>query len=68
MVLGELSVQGRSTYLDNSRTKAYCACSWCAWGYLDIFSLVCHFPSRPIFSLSLGDGPIFSFSQEDGRI
>ena len=27
MVLGKLSVPGRSTNLDNSRTRPYCACS-----------------------------------------
>ena len=28
-VLGKLSVPGRPTYLDNSRARAYCACSRC---------------------------------------
>ena len=42
--------------LDNSRARAYCACSRCGWG------LFGHFYSRLSFlfsfSLSLGDGPI----------
>ena len=39
-MLGKLSVPGRPTNLDNSRARAYCACSRCGWGCLDIFSLV----------------------------
>ena len=31
MVLGKLSVLGRSTNLDNGRARAYCACSRCVW-------------------------------------
>ena len=30
-VLGKLSVLGRSTNMDNSRARAYCACSACGW-------------------------------------
>ena len=56
MVLGKLSVPGRPTNLDNSRARAYCACSRCGWG------LFGHFFSRLrflfSFFLSLGDGPI----------
>ena len=37
MVLGKLPVQRRSTYLDHSRARSYCACSRCGWGCLDIF-------------------------------
>ena len=44
MVLGKLSVPGRPTNLDYRRARAYCACSRCGWGCLDIFSLVYHFP------------------------
>ena len=55
MVLGKLPVPGRPTNLDYSRTRAYCACSRCGWGCLDIFSFVYHL--SPV-SLSLGDGPI----------
>ena len=39
-VLGKLSVPGRPTSLDDSRARAYCACSRCGWGCLDIFSLI----------------------------
>ena len=42
-MLGKLSVPGRPTYLDNSRARAYCACSKCGWGCLDIISLVYQF-------------------------
>ena len=48
MVLGKLSGPGRSTHLDKSRARAYCACSRCAWG------LFGHFFSRLSF--------VFSFS------
>ena len=37
MVLGKMPVPGRPTYLDYSRARAYCACSGCGWGCLDIF-------------------------------
>ena len=37
MVLGKLSVPGRPTNLDYSSARAYCACSRCRWGCLDIF-------------------------------
>ena len=56
MVLGKLPLPGRPTNLDNSRARAYCACSRCGLGWFG------HFSSRlsPLisFSLSLGDGPI----------
>ena len=56
MVQGKLPVPGRPTNLDESRTRAYCACSRCGWG------LIGHFFSRLSFlfsfSLSLGDGSI----------
>ena len=39
-VLGKLSVPGRPTNLEDSRARAYCACSGCGWGCLDIFSLI----------------------------
>ena len=42
-VLGKLSVPGRPTNLEYSRARAYCACSRCGWGCVDIFSLVYHF-------------------------
>ena len=42
MVLGKLPVPGRLTSFDKSKAMAYCACSRCGWGCLDIFSLVYH--------------------------
>ena len=56
MVLGKLPVSGRPTSLENSRVRAYCACSWCGWGWFGYFFSPLSFPSS--FSLSLGDGPI----------
>ena len=54
MMLGKLLVPGRPTNLDQSRARAYCACSGCG--------LFGHFFSCLSFlfslSLSLGDGPI----------
>ena len=55
-VLGKLSVPGRPTSLDDSRARAYCACSRCGWGLFGHF-----FPHLSFlfsFSLSLGGGPI----------
>ena len=52
-VLGKLSVPGRPTNLDNSRGKAYCACSRCRWGLFGYFFSLVFF-----LSPSLGDGPI----------
>ena len=37
MVLGKLPVPGRPTNLDNSRAKAFCACSRCGWGWFGHF-------------------------------
>ena len=37
---GYRSVPGRPTNLDNSRARAYCACSKCGLGLLGYFSLV----------------------------
>ena len=39
MVLGKLLVSERPSYLDNSRTRAYCACNWCGWGLFGHFFL-----------------------------
>ena len=47
MALGKLLAPGGPTTLDNSRARAYCACSRWGWGL-----------SGLSFSLSLGDGPI----------
>ena len=41
MVLGKLPVLGRPINLDDSRARAYCACSGC--GLFRKFSLVYHF-------------------------
>ena len=37
MVLGKLPVPGRPTNLDDSRARAYCACSRCGWGLFGHF-------------------------------
>ena len=37
MVLGKLSVPRRPTNLDNSRARAYCACSRYGWGLFGHF-------------------------------
>ena len=37
MVLGKLLVPGRHTNLDNSRARAYCACSRRGWGLFGQF-------------------------------
>ena len=55
-VLGKLPVAGRPTKMDNSRARAYCACSWCGWGLFGHF--YSHLSFRFTFSLSLGDGPM----------
>ena len=52
-VLGKLPVPGRPTYLDNSRERAYCACSRCGWGCSHLLFLYS-------FSLSMEDGPIYA--------
>ena len=41
-MLGKLLVSGRPTYLEYSRTRAYCTCCRCGWGYVDMFSVVYH--------------------------
>ena len=56
MVLGELPVPGRPTYLDYSMARAYCACSRCGCELLGHF--FSHLSFLFSFSLSLGDGPI----------
>ena len=55
-VLGKLPVPGRPTNLDDSRARAYCACSRCGWGLFGHF--FSHLSLLFSFSLSLGDGPI----------
>ena len=46
MVLGKLPVPGRPTNLDDSGARAYCACSRCGWGCLDILTLL--YPFSPL--------------------
>ena len=58
MVLGKLPVPVRPTNLDCSRARAYCACSRCGWGLFGYFYSRLSFLS--FFSLSLGDGPIWT--------
>ena len=50
------SSAGTSYNLDDSRARAYCACSRCGWGLFGHFYSRLSFLSS--FSLSLGDGPI----------
>ena len=58
MVLGKLPVLGRPTNLDNSGTRAYCACSRCGRGLFGHF--FSHLTLLFSLSLSLGDGPILT--------
>ena len=55
MVLDKLPVPWRSSNLDHSRARAYCACSRCGWGLFGHFFSRLSFLSS--FSLSLGGGP-----------
>ena len=58
MVLGKLPVPGRPANLDYSGARAYCACSRCRWGWFGHF--LSHLSVLSSFSLSLGDGPIWT--------
>ena len=49
MVLGKFPVPGRPSNLADSRARAYCACSGCGWGCLDIFTLIYRFSSFSLF-------------------
>ena len=53
---GETSSAGASYNLDDSRARAYCACSRCGWGLFGHF--YSHLSFLSSFSLSLGDRPI----------
>ena len=53
---GKASSAGASYSLDDSRARAYCACSRCGWGLFGHFYSPLSFLHS--FSLSLGDGPI----------
>ena len=55
MVLGKLSVPGRPTKLDNSRARAYCACSRCGlglFGHFFLSSIFCLF-FLPLWEMGL---------------
>ena len=58
MVLGKLPVPGRPSNLADSRARAYCACRGYGWGLCGHFYSYLSFFSS--FSLSLGDGPIYT--------
>ena len=62
MVLGKRPVPGRPTNFDNSEARAYCACSRYGRGWFGHFFLLSIILSS--FSLSLGDGPIWTETQE----
>ena len=49
MVLGKLPVPGRPTNLNDSRARAYCACSGCGWGWFGHF----YSPLSSLFFLPL---------------
>ena len=56
MVLEKLPLPGRPANLDDSRARAYCACSRCGWALFGHFYSPLSILSS--FSLSLEDGPI----------
>ena len=49
MVLGKTSSTGASYNLDDSRARAYCTCSRCGFGGLDIFTLLYPFSSYSLW-------------------
>ena len=55
-MLGKFTVLGRPTSLDDSRARAYCACSRCGWVFFGHF--FSHLSFLFSFSLSSGDGTI----------
>ena len=48
-MLGKLSVPGGPTNLDDSRARAYCACSRCGWGLFGHFFSHLSFFFLPLF-------------------
>ena len=58
MVLGKLPVPGLSSYSADSRARAYCACCGCGLGLFGHF--YSHLSFLSSFSLSLGDGPMWT--------
>ena len=58
MVLGKLPVQGRPTYLEQSRARAYYSCSRCGWRLFGrFFSRLSFLLSFP---LSLEHRPLYT--------
>ena len=56
-VVGWCDGAGETSYnLDNSRVRAYCACSRCGWGLFEHF--YSHLSFLSSFSLSLAEGQI----------
>ena len=60
-MLGKLSVLGRPTSLDDSRARAYCACSRCGWG------LFGYFFSRLSFLFSFSAGASYNLNDSRAR-
>ena len=58
MVLAKLPLPGHPSDLDNSRPRAYCACSRCRWELFGHFFSPLSFLSSFSFYRYLGDGPI----------
>ena len=58
MVLAKFPMPERPTNLDYSRARAYCAYSRCEWGLFGYF--FSHLSFLSSFSLSLGDGPMYT--------
>ena len=56
MVLGKLPASGRPTIWITVRQGPTALAVGAGGSYLDIFTLI--YPFSPLFSLSLGDGPI----------
>ena len=54
MVLGKRIVPGRPTNLDNSRARAYCACSRCGRGLFGLFSAIISGFFLPLSGLVVG--------------
>ena len=52
MVLDKLSLPGRPTNLDNSRARAYCACSRCGLGLFGHFFLSSIFDFLPLWEMA----------------
>ena len=69
-VLGKLSEPGRPANLDNSRTRANCACSRCGWGTFllsSIISLVFLWETARYRLKYCLKGPLSSIQPTNGR-